>query len=115
MRRSLVLIILPAVVMCLGLSSSSAHGQPEDRAVAPSIRATWEHDIDFKIKQAERFLKHKDKVQVSVMFRGRENAHHEMGRQVLEGIVVALEDVAKVEKPPAMEGPRNMSLVVAPK
>lgn len=74
-----------------------------------------QHDVDFKIRLARGFLEEKDKVKFTIQFRGRENAHHEMGRTVLEGIVAALEDVAKVEKSPSMEGPRNMSLVVAPK
>ncbi len=74
-----------------------------------------QHDVDFKIKQARMFLEEKDKVKFTIQFRGRENAHHEMGRQVLESIVAALEDIAKVEKFPSMEGPRNMSLVVTPK
>jgi translation initiation factor IF-3 len=74
-----------------------------------------QHDVDFKIKQARGFLEEKDKVKFTVQFRGRENAHHEMGRQVLATIIAALEDVAKVEKPVSMEGPRNMSVVVTPK
>ena len=45
---------------------------------------TGEHDLDFKIKQARGFLLHKDKVQVSVVFRGRELAHIEEGRKVMD-------------------------------
>ena len=55
-----------------------------------------------------------DKVKVNVIFRGRENAHHERGREMLLEIIASLEDIAKVEKPPAMEGGRIMSIVLAP-
>ena len=75
---------------------------------------TGEHDIDFKIKQAERFLKHKDKVQVSVMFRGRENAHKEEGRKVMEGVISQLAEVGKVETPPLEQG-RRLICMIAPK
>ena len=76
---------------------------------------TGEHDIEFKIKQARTFLEHKDKVKVNVMFRGRENAHHDRGREMLQQVIQQLEDVAKVDKAPGMESGRNMSIVLAPK
>lgn len=74
-----------------------------------------DHDIDFKVKQARSFLGEHDKVKLNVQFRGRENAHHDLGREILQGVITALDDVAKVEKPPAMEGGRNMTAVLAPK
>ncbi|MBX3451544.1 MAG: translation initiation factor IF-3 [Planctomycetaceae bacterium] len=74
-----------------------------------------EHDIEFKVKQAREFLSHKDKVKFNVIFRGRENAHHDRGRQMLQEIVTQLEDVSKVEKSPGLEGGRSMTLVLAPK
>jgi translation initiation factor IF-3 len=76
---------------------------------------TGEHDIDFKVKQARTFLEHKDKVKVNVIFRGRENAHHDRGQEILKEIITALEDVAKIEKAPGMESGRSMSMVLAPK
>jgi len=76
---------------------------------------TGEHDIEFKVKQARSFLEHGDKVKVSVIFRGRENAHHERGKELLSQIVVLLEDISKIEKPPGMESGRSMTLVVTPK
>ena len=45
---------------------------------------TGDHDIDFKVRQAEMFLRRQDKVKINVTFRGRENAHHERGREMLE-------------------------------
>jgi translation initiation factor IF-3 len=76
---------------------------------------TGDHDIDFKIKQARVFLAEKDKVKLNVIFRGRENAHHERGREMLAEIIQQLQDVGKVEKMPSLEGGRNMIAIIAPK
>jgi translation initiation factor IF-3 len=76
---------------------------------------TGEHDIQFKTKQARGFLEEKDKVKLSVVFRGRENAHHERGREILQNIIAALEDVSKIEKHPQMEGGRSMMAILTPK
>lgn len=76
---------------------------------------TGEHDIDFKIKRAREFLQHRDKVKINIIFRGRENAHRDRGRQMLLDIIGTLEDIAKIEKAPTMESGRTMSAVLAPK
>jgi translation initiation factor IF-3 len=76
---------------------------------------TDDHDVDFKVRQAEAFLRRKDKVKVNVTFRGRENAHHERGREMLEGIIETLKDVASVEKFPSMESGRIMTMILTPK
>jgi translation initiation factor IF-3 len=75
---------------------------------------TGEHDVETKINQARRFLEHKDKVLVNVQFRGRELQHIEEGRRIIDSILEKLVDVAKVEKPPSMEGKR-MTAMLAPK
>jgi len=75
---------------------------------------TGEHDVDVKINQARKFLEHKDKVLVNVLFRGRELQHIEEGRRIIAGILEKLTDVAKVEKAPSMEGKR-MTAMLAPK
>jgi translation initiation factor IF-3 len=75
---------------------------------------TGQHDIDFKVKQAMQFLKHKDKVQVSVVFRGREMAHVEEGRRVMAGVVEQLLEVGKVENSPMQQG-RRIICTIAPK
>ena len=75
---------------------------------------TDDHDIEFKTNNIKRFLSEGDKVKVSIMFRGREMAHPEQGRALLEHVVQALQDVAVVESMPRMEG-RNMYLMLAPK
>lgn len=76
---------------------------------------TGQHDVDFKVKQARSFLDDGDKVKITVIFRGRENAHHDRGRELLTEVVAALEDISKVEKAPGMDSGRTMSAVVAPK
>lgn len=74
---------------------------------------TGEHDIDFKVKQAIGFLKHNDKVQVTVLFRGRENAHIDEGAKVMEGIIEKLAEYGKVESSPSRQ-PRRMICTIAP-
>lgn len=76
---------------------------------------TGQHDVDFKVRRAASFLKRKDKVKINVLFRGRENAHHERGREMLEQIVDTLKDVATVETAPKMESRRMMSTILAPR
>ena len=75
---------------------------------------TGEHDVDTKIKQARKFLEHKDKVLVSVWFRGRELQHIDEGKRIIDGILEKLADACKVEQPPRMEGKR-MTAMLAPK
>jgi translation initiation factor IF-3 len=75
---------------------------------------TGDEDIRVKVRKAREFLEHKDKVLVNVLFRGRELAHIDEGRRVMEEVLQLLDDVAKVEKNPSMEGKR-MTALVAPK
>ena len=75
---------------------------------------TGEHDIEFKVKQARGFLEHKDKVIVSVVFKGREMAHEEEGRKVMNQVIQQLQDVGKLESNPMRQGKR-MSCTIAPK
>ncbi len=71
------------------------------------------HDLEMKAKSAEKFLKGGDKVKVTVMFRGREMVHPEVGRAVLDRVAEKLKDVSVIEKPANMEG-RFLSLILAP-
>jgi len=75
---------------------------------------TDEHDVQFKTNNIKRFLADGYKVKVSVMFRGREMAHIEMGKAVLDRIVTDLQNDAVVEQAPRMEG-RNMMLLLGAK
>lgn len=79
------------------------------------IRPTIEQrDYDVKIRNARRFLGEGDKVKVTLRFRGREMAHQDLGAKVLERVRDELEEIAKVEQMPKMEG-RQMIMVMAPR
>ena len=71
------------------------------------------HDYETKKGHVERFLKHHDKVKVTIMFRGREQAHPERGRNLLQKLFEDLGGLAVVESAPLQEG-RNMSMLLAP-
>ena len=88
--------------------SSGGHGKLKEIRLRPK---TGEHDIDFKVKQAVGFLRHKDKVQVSVIFRGREMAHIEEGRRVMESVLEELLQHGKLESNPQQLGKRMMATV----
>jgi translation initiation factor IF-3 len=75
---------------------------------------TGEHDIEIKLKQARRFLEHHDKVQVTLVFRGRELAHIEEGQRIMDGVVVQLADIATVETPSNRQAKR-LTCVLAPR
>jgi len=75
---------------------------------------TGEHDIGVKVNRAREFLQHKDKVVLSVMFRGRELAHIEEGRRVIDKIIQQLEDVGRLETQPNQQG-RRIVCTLAPK
>jgi translation initiation factor IF-3 len=75
---------------------------------------TGEHDIDTKVNRAVKFLEQKDKVQVSVLFRGREMAHIEEGRRVMESVIEKLAEHGKLETSPTQNG-RRMIATVAPR
>ena len=75
---------------------------------------TGKHDIEVKVNRARDFLEHKDKVLLTVMFRGREMAHVTEGRRVINEILEQLESVAKTEAPPAQFG-RRITCTLAPK
>jgi translation initiation factor IF-3 len=74
---------------------------------------TGEHDVETKVNQARKFLEHNDKVQVTVLFRGREMQHQQEGRRVLDLVLEKLADAGKVERPPSMDG-RKMTVLIMP-
>jgi translation initiation factor IF-3 len=71
-------------------------------------------DLDFKSKHVKEFLDEGNKVKVTIRFRGRELAHTELGREVLDDVLKRIEGDCVVDKPPAMEG-RFMSMILSPK
>jgi translation initiation factor IF-3 len=74
---------------------------------------TGDHDVDTKAAHARKFLEHNDRVQVTVLFRGREMQHVEEGRRVLDAILQKLTEVSKVERPPFMDG-KKMTVLLMP-
>jgi len=74
---------------------------------------TGDHDVDTKVAQARKFLEHNDKVQVTVLFRGREMQHQQEGRRVLDLVLEKLADAGKVERPPSMDG-KKMTVLIMP-
>lgn len=73
---------------------------------------TGDHDVDTKVAQARKFLEHNDKVQVTVLFRGREMQHQQEGRRVLEAVLEKLADAGKVERAPTMDGKKMTALLM---
>jgi translation initiation factor IF-3 len=72
-----------------------------------------EHDYSTKTKHVERFLNEGSKVKITIMFRGREMAHPELGKKILDRIAEQVRDIGTVEAAPRVDG-RNMLMVLAP-
>ena len=73
-----------------------------------------EHDFQTKARNATKFIKNGDKVKVTIMFRGREITHSELGKVICLRLAEQLKDIANVEKPPKVEG-KNMIMILVPK
>ena len=96
--------------------SKGANSRHQHRGELREVRfkvKIGEHDMDLKVRRAQGFLSEGDKVKLSVMFRGREIVHPEIGRGLLEKVREKLEEVGVVEKPPTMEG-RFMNMIMGP-
>ena len=90
--------------------------QKQHQVVLKEIRVrpkTDKHDIETKIRMARSFLEKGSKVQVNMHFRGREMMHLEVGRKVMNVIVEALSEIAKVERSPSQEGRRMVMILSA--
>src|SRR5512136_678731 len=74
---------------------------------------TEEHDFQFKLRHIERFLKEGNKTKITIVFRGRELAHPDLGRNMLNRVTEEAKEWGKVEQPPKFEG-RNITMVLAP-
>jgi translation initiation factor IF-3 len=73
-----------------------------------------EHDFETKKKHVRRFLEAGSKVKITIMFRGRETTHAEIGRGILDRLAADVDDLATVEAQPKLDG-RNMTMVLAPR
>ena len=85
--------------------------QVKEVKVRPKID---EHDYQFKLKHVKRFLEGGDKAKVSVVFRGREIVHRDLGRKLLDRFIEETKDIGEIESMPKMEG-RNMTMILAAK
>ena len=75
---------------------------------------TDEHDFQFKARHVDRFLRAGHKVKVTMMFRGREMVHTDLGKRHLDRLADVLKDLGQVEQAPRLEG-RNMTMVLGPR
>lgn len=73
-----------------------------------------QHDFNVKLKSALRFLEEGNKVKVTIMFRGRELSHPELGREVLDRVSEQLKELVSIERDAKLEG-KNMTMILAPK
>ena len=73
-----------------------------------------DHDFAVRQRQTESFLRGGDKVKATIMFRGREVVHAQLGKEVLDRLLETVKDICVVERPPRLEG-RNMIMILAPK
>ena len=71
------------------------------------------HDLEYKMRNAEKFLKNRDKVKFTMVFRGREMAHMDIGRRMLDRVVERVSDIAAIEREPVRVG-RMVSLIMGP-
>jgi translation initiation factor IF-3 len=72
------------------------------------------HDLVYKVRNIRRFIERGERVRVSVLFRGREITHTELGREMLDGVFTQVQDVARLDGAPRMEG-RSMAMLLSPK
>jgi len=93
------------------LKSHQKGGQLKEVKLRPY---TGEHDLEFKINHAKAFLAERNKVKITLMFRGREMAYKQRGWEILAEVQKQLEDVGQPEYAPKMEG-RNLIMILAPK
>ncbi len=88
----------------------SRHQDVKEMKYRPKIGAG---DFDTKTKKVEKFLSEGHKVKITIMFRGREVFHPELGMDILDRVAERVDDVGKVEQPGRLDG-RNMTMVLAP-
>lgn len=94
-------------------AQKKAQKQTEVKVIRIGIR-TEEHDLNVKIKRAEKFLNARNLVKISLIFKGREAAHPELGYDKLKKFQESLEEIADVDTPPKRQG-NNLMMILAPK
>jgi len=94
------------------LKKDKAKSAPKIKEIKFRVR-TEEHDYNLKCSRIEKFLDEGNKVKVGLMFRGRENAHKELGVEVLKRVLADMTGMAAVDQPPRLAG-RNVSMLLSP-
>ncbi len=75
---------------------------------------TDEHDLNFKVRNIKKFLANRNRIKVSIQFKGREMTHLDLGKKMMERIAEEIKEIGVIEQEPKLEG-RLMTMVVAPK
>ncbi len=94
------------------LKKGKVNSAPKLKEIKFRVR-TEEHDYNLKCSRIEKFLDEGSKVKVGLMFRGRENAHKELGVEVLKRVVADMVGMAAVDQPPRLAG-RNVNMLLSP-
>lgn len=94
-----------------GAKKGAVSIQLKEVRIRPKIE---EHDMQFKFRQIQKFLDQNNKVKITMIFRGREISHTDIGRKIMEEVKCKLEDACAIDLPPRFEG-RNIVMVVSPK
>ena len=94
--------------------ASKKHSSSQIKGIRLSPKIS-EHDFNFKVESARKFLELGHKVKISLIFRGRLITHKEFGEKVISDFAEALTDIAKLESRPKMEGARNMVIILVKK
>jgi len=94
------------------LKKGKVNSAPKLKEIKFRVR-TEQHDYNLKCSRIEKFLDEGSKVKVGLMFRGRENAHKELGIEVLKRVVADMEGMANVDQPPRLAG-RNVGMLLSP-
>ena len=94
------------------LKKGKANSAPKLKEIKFRVR-TEEHDYNLKCSRIEKFLDEGSKVKVGLMFRGRENAHKELGVEVLKRVLADMAGMAAVDQPPRLAG-RNVNMLLSP-
>lgn len=71
------------------------------------------HDLNVKINHVKKFLKNKEKVRITLRFRGREITHHQLGLDIVNSVITAVSDMSQVDTPPKIEGRQIIAVIVA--
>ena len=72
-----------------------------------------DHDLNVKINHVKKFLKNKEKVRITLRFRGREITHHQIGLDIVNKVITSVADMSQVDTPPKIEGRQIIAVIVA--